>query len=232
MKIRNIIAIIASVFMVSCATKPVSPTAYIPNAPAKTESVLPAVIKTEENIQKVVSSNEKLQEKTKAQEETILSQKVKITEAIAQAQRLEEKAKAKLLITEIEAAEMTTKIKEIEQENFSLTKQNGKLKEDLEWQGEFLGITKKDAADARYKLIQAEGELYDYREKYKFAQTTIAERNESVQKLQKENTSLTKKAASSSVYKNWVIGIVSALVGWTILKNILMVYFPATKFRI
>lgn len=232
MKARNILALIASLLMISCATKTVSPTVSIPNAPAQTESVIPAVLKTEENIQKIVSSNEQLKDKTKDQESTILSQKVKITEAIAQAQRIEEKAKAKLLVTELEAIEMTTKIKSIEEENFTLTKQVGKLKENLDWQSEFLSITKQDAADARYKLIQSEQEMRVLRDNYKFAEDTVVERNASVQELQKQNIKLTKEASTAKVYKHWIWGIVGGLVLWTIIKNILMVYFPATKFRI
>lgn len=215
-----------------CSTKTVPPSTGIPTPPIKVESVQPKLSKVQTNIDKSIVENAKASEALKNQTKQLLDQKSKIIDAIEISNRFKESAKGKLLISELDAMALNAKLLAIQGSNKELELQNLELSRKLDEAGKLLEETKTEAQKTMSALILKEYETNELSTQNKFLANNLTSRNNDVETLQKETAKLEKKAASASVYKNWIIGLATGFIAWTILKNILMIYFPATRFRI
>lgn len=56
--------------------------------------------------------------------------------------------------------------------------------------------------------------------------------SENLSKLEKRLLKSEKIASSAKVYRNWIWCLAGGFIAWTIIRNLLMLYFPLTKFRI
>lgn len=210
----------------SQSTDPITPPVV-----KQTESVLPTLKKVDSNIDNSVQTNIKLQEKIKDQQQTVTDQKIAIAEAINDAEKLKNKILANEVITELETINMIEKLKKVEARNLFLEIQNSelsKVREDLE---KLLQTLKLDSNKSLQQLQAKENETSQLREQTQYLNNIVKSRSEEVQKLKNDLTKTKVKAATAGVYRNWIIGIVSGFVLWTIIKNIIMIYSPI-KFRI
>ncbi len=216
----------------SCAPTVVPPSPSIPTPVTETQSVKPTIANIQGGVDKVVEANSELKATTKEQSQVILSQKVKIAEAIAQSKRIEDKAKAKELISEIEALELTTNLQEVSKENEKLEIKNVEFGKSVARQGEELYILRMEARQAAQEIDAKENETSALRRDNDLIIKDLTARNKDVEKMQKQVIKSETAAAKANVYKHWIWGIVGGFVLWTIIKNVLMVYLPTTKFRI
>ena len=228
----GITALVIPLLLISgCAPKQTPPIA-IPIAPVVTESVVPSLQKVSSGIDRGLDTNHQIDTKIKQQQNTVLEQKIVIVETIAKVERLKEKAKAKQLIEEIELIDIINDLNKIQQRNLFLEKQNTELDTIRKDQEAILKMTKEDASITYKKLMDKENEAKELRSQNTFLAKNLENKNKEVESLKKNLQKEKVRAARASVYRNWIIGIVSAFVLWTIVKNVLMMYFPLTKFRI
>lgn len=239
MKLKKYILLMITLVMLSCGTKDVQESITLPTPPVATKSVQPQLTKVQDNIETIISKNEVSKLKFQDQSKTIEAQKVKIVEAIVHSERIKEQAKSKQLLAELDAMKLSTSLLEIRDLNVMIGDKNKSLEGSLFEVNELLQLTRSGARQTMQELQIKEAETNTLRDQNDFLAKNLTARNTDVKTLQGTIKSLqakieklTKQAASAGVYKNWIIGLASGFLLWTILKNILMVYFPATKFRI
>jgi hypothetical protein len=232
MNAKKYILSLLACLIASCAPTVVKPSPSIPTPIAEAQSVKPTVEKIQGSVDKVVEDNQELKATTKEQSQVILTQKVKIAEAIAQSKRIEDKAKAKELISEIEALELTTNLQEVSKENEKLEIKNVEFGKSVARQGEELYILRMEARQAMQEIEAKENEASSLRKDNTQLAKDLTARNVDVEKMQKQVIKSETAAAKANVYKHWIWGICGLFALWTIIKNVLMVYLPTTKFRI
>ena len=226
------LSLLIPILIISSCITSTTPKVDIPPPPKLVESVVPSLKKVSDGIDKTIETNKKIDDKIKEQRSTVLEQKLSIVETIAKVERLQEKIISDQLIKEIEILDIVTELKAIETRNLFLEKQNSELDAIRTEQEAILKMTKEDASITYKKLLDKENEANELRNQNSFLSKNLQLKNSEVEKLKTELSKEKIKAAKASVYKNWIIGLVSAFVGWVIIKNILMIYFPMTKFRI
>jgi hypothetical protein len=227
----SVLALIIPLLLISGCAKTTPPVA-IPVAPPVRESVVPYLAKVSDGIDRSLESNIKIDSKIQEQRDTVLRQKITITETIAKVERLKDKVLAEEAIKEIEVIDIISDLKIIESRNLFLEKQNNELEDIRKEQEAILRMTKEDASITYRKLMDKENEASELRSQNTFLANNLTLKNKEVetlkQKLEKEKI----KSARASVYRNWIFGLLGAFTLWIIIKNVLMVYFPMTKFRI
>jgi hypothetical protein len=228
----SVSSVLLAVFIIfGCAPK-TTPPSIIPPPPAKIESVAPSLRKVSDGIDRTIETNTKIDTTIKQQRETVLRQKIKISETITKVEKLREKVLAEQLIKEIEVVEIINDLRTIEQRNLFLETQNGELENIRKDQAAILKMTKEDASITYRKLMDKENEANELRNQNTFLATNLTTKNQEAETLKKNLEKEKVKAAKASVYRNWIFGLVGGFVLWIIIKNVLMVYFPMTKFRI
>lgn len=230
---KKLLYILPIIFILgSCTNKVVTPSNDVPTTPPKVESVIPSITTVDNRLDKLKESNVKLEEKLKSQNQTILEQKMALTNAISQTQKLREKILANEALLEIDAMNIIDQLEKAGERNLFLEKQNEELEKIRKDQDSILIETKIKLSDALVRISMKESEASTLRSQAEYLGTLVSKNNANIIELNKQLDKANKTAASAGVYKHWVIGIIVAVVLWTILKNVLMIYFPMTKFRI
>lgn len=219
-------------FLIFGCAKTSTPPVNIPPPPPQRESVLPHLNKIHSGIDGSIKTNIQIEDQIKKQKQEVLNQRLDISEAIIQAEKLKNKIENNESVFKQDIISLIDVLKKVETRNLFLEKQNEELETKRKEQAEILRITKDDAVITYKKLIDKENEVSELRTQNGFLSSSLSKKNVEVENLKKQIEKEKVKSAKSSVYKNWVIGIVAAFVLWTILKNVLMIYFPMTKFRI
>lgn len=88
------------------------------------------------------------------------------------------------------------------------------------------------AKETMAKLIMKESEAKELRAQAEFLAHNLDLKNKEVINISKQKEKLIKQKADAMVYKKMFWYAVAGFLIWIIIKNILMVYFPYTKFRI
>jgi len=220
------ILFVAATLLTGCGVdNPEKPPVVIPPKPEIAESVVPTA-------RAIADTNERLRNTIEEQEDTIQVQQQEIDRALAIAEAIRSKLETDIPIEKVDAANLIQELEKIRGTNLWLKEQNSKLTAEnkeiaaLARKNELLA-TKKDeetkAWESAYAIqTQSIVQLSDIVDQ---KDDVIADRDKEVKKL-------TKKAASAGVYRSWVIGLASSFIVWTILKNVLMIYFPGFKGRI
>lgn len=230
---KKLLYILPVIFILgSCANKVVVPSNDVPPPVAKTESVIPTVQEVDTKLDKLKETNVQLEEKLKNQNKTILDQKMAIQNAITQTEKLKEKILANEALKEIDALNIIEQLNQAGERNLFLETQNEELEKIRKEQDVVLLNTKTKLNDAMFKLVQKESEAITLRNQNEYLGTLVTKNNENIKSLNSQLDKAQKTAASAGVYKHWVIGIIVTLIAWIILKNVLMIYFPAVKFRV
>ena len=227
----SIISLIIPLLLISGCVKD-TPPVDIPKAPIVKESVVPSLKKVSDGVERSLDSNTKIDSKLQEQRNTVLQQKITITETIVKLERIREKVLAEEAIKEIEIVDIIKDLKTIETRNLFLEKQNGELETIRKDQAAILKMTKEDASITYRKLIDKENEALELRTQNEFLSSNLASKNKEVESLKKDLSKEKVKSARANVYRNWIFGIVGGFVLWIIIKNVLMIYFPLAKFRI
>lgn len=209
----------------ACSPTTVDPV-NIPKAPVVRESAKPDLVKTQEGIDSSLKENTKIQEKLETQNQTLVKQKIEISEALVQAEKIKEKALAQQAITEVEAANLITSLEKISERNLFLEDMNQKSMDGLKLQWKMLEESRQSGKEALSKLEGKEQELKEVRDQNEYLVGVVGKVNKTNEKLQKDNIALTKKAATSGVYRNWAIGLFIASFLSVVAYFVLRVYLP------
>ena len=128
-------------------------------------------------------------------------------------------------LVEKDATDLIDELSKVKSRNMFLELENtdlSKLKDEQELNLENM---KNSLTKAEGLVIGKENEANELRTQNDFLGKNLATKN-------KENEKLVKEAATANVYKHaiwWAIGL---FLLYTILKNVLMIYFPAIRFRV
>lgn len=228
---KKFIILLAIVSLLGCSNDTI-PVAIIPPPPKQTESALPNVIKLESEVDNTVDSNKKIGDKINESKIIINEQNISILEALNQAEKIKEKALAKVAITELEASNLIAELKKVQTRNLFLEKQNQELTKLKEDQEKILNIIKNTLDKTREQVSDKENEATELRKQNIYLSQNLTAKNEESEKLKATLQKEKEISASAKVYKHWIITLVSVFIGWLILKNILMIYFPSIKFRV
>lgn len=230
MKVWSLVTLIPCFLLVGCV-KNVPIDSLVPPPPKVEESVLPSFVKVGDGIDNTIEENIKLNQKIKEQQQAVLDQKITISEALAQAEKIKEKVIADLDISTMEATNLITELKKVETRNLFLETTNSELTSITKDQETILNDLKIKATETLQKILSKDNEISNLRTQNDYLGNALNAKNKDIEQLQKDLKKQQTISARASVYRNWVIGIVSCVVLWTIIKNILMAYFPI-KFRI
>jgi len=220
-----------AISLIGCGNDDILPI-VIPTPPPKKESVVPQLNKIEGGIDSTVSENVKIENKIEEQRKELSIQHLEILEAIAKAEYLENILLSNSPTSKSESINFIDRLKKIEARNLFIEKQNSELKKIQQDQLEILKNTKNDVVIAHAKLIDKEQEASNLRDQNDFLAKNLSSNLLEAERLKKNLENERIKSAKSSVYRNWVIGLISGFILWVVIKNILMIYFPMTKFRI
>lgn len=207
------------VILIGCAPTPSTV------LPIKTPSAMPTIAHMGVGVNTTIDNNNKIGEKLKDQQNTIRDQRQMISDTLAQADILKKKIEDNKAITKMEMDKLIDNFKKVEARNLFIESQNMSLITDKNNQASVLAGLQEDLSTTRQQVSNKEQEAENLRN----GADTIARENS---KLKKDLASAEVEAAKSGVYKHWIWGLIGAFVLYTIIKNVLMVYFPLTKFRI
>ena len=227
MKYINILVV---ALLLGCANNN-NTTPIIPPPVKAVESVLPSMAKVDTGIDNTVKSNIKLEQKIKEQQQTVTDQKIAISEAISEAEKLRNKVLTNEIITELATTSLVDKLNKVETRNLFLESQNTELSKVREEQTVTLKSLKEDSVKTHQLLQAKENENSQLREQVDYIAKNLNMKISEVESLKSDLTKEKVKSATAGVYRNWIIGIVTGFVLWTIIKNIIMIYSPI-KFRI
>lgn len=182
----------------------------MPPKPQVQPSVVPAIAKVEDNTVKLKATVAK-------QKEIIKSQKSEIDESI----RLAEELRKQLAENMPDVPnENSTKLVDLLN---SVKERNLFLEETVENLAGELSFAELNLAEAKALAKGKDLESQKWEKAYNDLSLEYADKEEELKKAEV-------KAATAGVYRNWIIGLAVGYVLWLIIKNILMVYFPASQF--
>jgi hypothetical protein len=215
-----------------CAQPITSPT-NVPPPPPKTESVVPQLKKVSDGIDTVIKSNQNIDKKIGEQKKEITDQQIAIVEVITEAEKIKEGLKnPDTAVIDATLSLHIENLKVVKARNLFIEKQNSDLNELTKNQEKILKETRENASITQQKLLAKESEADNLRAQNNFLGLSLGKKNDEVTQLQSQLTKEKQKSAKADVYRKWVIGLAVGFIAWTIIKNILMIYFPIAKFRI
>lgn len=218
MNSKSVLTLVFSLFLIGCATQTVPTNSSIPKAPVVVENIAPS-------IDVASKTNKKLETKIQDQTKVIIEQKANIENAMKQAENIRKQLSEKIEVKEQDAVDLIANLKMVHTRNLFLETNNGelvKINTDLQNQLE----------DTKALASKKDDEVLNLRQVDLQKDKIIKDQNIQLEKISKERDSAIVKASKSTVYRNWIWGLVGGFLLWTIIKNILMVYLPTTKFRI
>ena len=230
MKINNILFLLGFLVLSNCAPRAIP--VLIQPSPKSTESVKPSLDKVNQGIDNTIKSNSQISNELGIQNDQITNQSIVIEDAALQAKKIKEKSIAKQLVTEEESDNLILQINKINDTNIFLDNQNNELIKLKDFQLTLLDNAKSDGQETVIKLIGKEDEALQLRTQNQFLSSNLEIKNKEVGDLEKQVDKEKQHAAKSDVYRNWIWGLLAGFIIWTILKNVLMVYLPTTRFRL
>jgi chromosome segregation ATPase len=229
-KLLTIIIILQSFIIIGCKTT--TPPVAIPVPPSMVPSVVPQLVKVKDGIDNSLTKNTKIEGKIKDQKVEISNQQASILDAIKRAESIKKDLEASKPITEVESTKFIELMHQIKTRNLFIEKQNEELETIRKEQEVVLKIAKEDAAKTHTKLVEKEYEASSLRDQNNFLGRNLLIKSNEAEALKKEVSKKEIALAKANVYKHWVWGLIGGFIAWTIIKNLLMFYFPTTRFRI
>ena len=218
MRTKYIATLFLTALFSSCATRTISQDFTIPKAPIVVENISPTVTK-------VIETNKVLENKVNNQSKLIAEQKMDIDEAIKKAESIRKSASENIQVKEQDALDLVANLKTVHTRNLFLETENNDLSNTVSDQSKQLDFANSLAA-------KKDSEVAELRQQSDQKDNIIKTKNEDTRKIIIERDKAIIDAASANVYKHWIYGILGGFLLWTILKNVLMMYFPTTRFRI
>lgn len=227
-----ILSILLPCFLIFGCARDITPPIAIPVAPHKMESAVPTFTKVNSGIDNTIRVNDKLGSKIREQKEQFKIQQLDISETLKNAEELLNILSVYSCVPDNEIVSVIDGLHKIEIRNLFLEKQNDELEAIRKEQEEILKMTKEDATITYRRLIDKENEADILRDQNDYLGKNLQNKNDEVANLQKILKNKEVDLARANVYKYWVWGLVAAFVLWNIIKNVLMMYNPMTRFRI
>jgi hypothetical protein len=221
--IGKLLIIMFCLGITSCRT-PQPPVDLLPPPPSKVESSLPLVGGTLDTVSDILAENNKLAKALESQKKTILDQRMSVETALAEAQKMKERAIAKELISEIDAINLENALKEIGSRNMFLEKENTELKEIQDTQNNLLNETRKQLDIVTEAVAKKESEADNLRRLYEFAEANAKSSAAEAEALTKKLDKAQSLADKANVYRKWVIGLVIGYIVLGVLRNVLLAY--------
>jgi len=229
---NKLLLALSLIFYISGCAPTNIPRAIIPEAPKQTESALPNVKKTKINVDETIIGSNKIGSKIDENKQTVFEQRISIIESLSQAQKIKEKTLANIAVTELDAINLINEIKKVEDRNLFLETQNLDLFNLRYDQAKILMVIKETLDKTEDQVIFKDEEVRQLREQHSYLSHNLDIKNNESENLKKLLSKEKEVSASAKVYRNiiWIISGVWLL--WTVAKNILLIYFPTSKFRI
>jgi len=223
-KMNYILPILLSLVVIaSCAKN--TPPVNIPPAPQERESARPDLANVQSNIDQSLRNNIEIMGKVKNQKNLTDAQQNNIKIAINKASELQQKIKSGNSVTNEDIDLLISYMNKVERHSLVLEKEIDELIELIKKQDIMLSEAVKNARLAMNKVIDKDREVRELRDQNKFLGVNLNLKNI-------ENEKLKKSKATNSTYKRLFWYFVLGFAAWTIIKNLLMIYLPSTKFRI
>lgn len=219
--------------LIGCSTTPPIPSSpNIPTPPSKVESSMPKLIKSMESVELLKNENTKLESNLKSQLLILQEQREFIDHVITDAKIIREKLLANEPVSELELQAVLKNLDNIQEKNRKLELDTNALISIVDTQSNIITQTKSELGGALLLITKKEEEATVLRNQVEHLGQVAKTNHSQLIGMQKELDKQKVKAASAGVYKNWIIGLVVVVILWIVIKNILMIYFPSTKFRI
>lgn len=228
--VKAVTILTASLIFIGCSPK--KPPVDTPPLTNRTDSALPDFTNVSNNVDNALVLSEKIKRDAELIAKEIGLQDAKIKELVADLELLKAKANNGVKVDGKDVMDIIQKLKVLEERNKSLVTQNTELSVKIEQQAQVLKKTKEDAQKTFKKLIEKEKEANELRKQAEFFRDSLKNKNEEAEDLKKLLEKEKVKSGKAGVYRNWILGLAGAFILWIIIKNVLMVYFPTTRFRI
>lgn len=200
------------------------PPKAIPVNPSTVDRVAPKVERIHSTTKEIGVNHKSAEEKLKIQESDLAEQKKAIVDTRLKVEDLAKKLPDDSPLKK-DADALVTSLKKLEDRNTLLEKRNGELVILNDSQKKLLEKLEKEINDLKTNAILKDNEVSELRKQ-------SDQYSKKVTDLEKDLSKAKVSAAKAGVYRNWILGIVSAFVLWTIVKNVLMIYLPTTRFRL
>jgi hypothetical protein len=222
--------ILPIIFLTGCYPKD-DITPIIPPTPKQTESALPNIKKSKVDIDNTISNNDKVANEIENSKQGIIDQKISILEALAQAEKIKEKALSKLAITELDAINLINELKKVQSRNMFLEQKNLELSNLTTNQEKILAVIKNTLDKTEEQIIAKEQETHQLREQFIYLKQIYESKSNELDNVKKELQKEKQVSASAKTYRNiiWMIAGVWLLL--LIIKNVLMSINPTARFR-
>jgi hypothetical protein len=196
-----------------------------PTVPTPIVNVIPPKVQSDvtPQTQKIVATNQALQKTVQTQKASISEQTNVIIDALATAEDLRKQLQG--TAPEVMATNLITQLDGVKTRNMFIEGTNAELQKQIDEQ-------RVIADDAVAKAMMKDQESREWQSNNLTKDSIIAKIGSERDSAMKERDSAKITAAKAGVYKFWVIALIGAFAGWTILKNVLMIYFPLAKFRV
>ena len=224
--------LIAALFLFAGCVKNTTPPVGIPKAVVVQESAKPSHEKTQKFIDASIEESIKIKEGVKNHKIALENQGKNISVAIEKGEKIRNKVLSGEVIESSEVHFLLNELRIIQLKNIVLQDDANNLLKTIESQKQLLGGANLTAKETMAKLILKEAEAKEIRAQAEFLAHNLDLKNKEVIAASKEKEKLIKQKADAMVYKKMFWYAIAAFLGWIVVKNILMVYFPYTKFRI
>jgi hypothetical protein len=218
-----------AVLFVGCKpTVPPNP----PPLPHKVESAVGDIQNVSKNVDGAILLADRMKDNVGETGSILSRQNLTIEDNVNNLEKLRQKVVASQKVQEAEVVHVKNGLLLVGENNKNIQVKNDGLQKQLAEQRSVLERTKGDVSKSYVKMIEKEREANELRTQAEFLHNLLKSKDTEKEKLKAELEKEKVKSAKASVYRNWIFGIVGAFVLWIVVKNVLMIYFPLTRFRI
>ena len=222
---KKFLLIILCAISVACSTK-ITPPISIPTPPPISASAKPSLERTQQGIDRSVSESTKAKTKIEEQKQKILDLNIAINDAITEADKIKNASREENSELKVAAGNLVNILDDVKRESEAVRKKNEELEVTNKTLIGLLENAQIDGRDTLGKVIAKEGEADTLRNQNSDVGKALDQKNKEVTQVTKDNVKLEKKAASSGVYKHWVIGGISFVVLAGIGYILIRIYKP------
>jgi chromosome segregation ATPase len=226
---RLVLLLVLPILATSCTKRPVTPIA--PPPPKEVGSALPSVRDGNDGVDRSINENTKLKAELDRAYQDIHMQKVEIDKALDRIKELKIKIDNKNLDA-VDVADIVAILERVKQRNVLLEQSNLKLDQINKNQGNILAEVKLALDNAEKLIIEKDNEATTLREQNNYYRSVMSKQQDEIADLNKDLDKTNAKLAKASVYRNWVIGLVTAIILWFVIKKALMIYAPGIGGRL
>lgn len=170
---------------------------------------MPSVKKTASKVDDAIKQNTVMDGQVKANKETVLKQRTELDAAILEGQKLKEKLAKECHSKDIDISKLNAALIRARELNTALEKENKDLTNTVALTAGLLEEARTTVKQLIQEVQALESTELSLRFQLEGANKNLGEKDKYIESLENDKDGLIKKAASSGVYKNWVIGLAS-----------------------